>query len=223
MLQHNRFLANGEPSYEEVFKREYTPSSKKQEQRKAARQKERAEHKRQRAEQGRSVAYQMYRTIQHFFPNLFEWMREIQDCRSSSDYELAEIITACLAMFLFKTGSRNELNNLRTAPKFCKNYKKLFKLRLPHPDTVNNVMKALPETHLETLKRRMIQALLNKKALHKFRFQGRFVVAIDGTGVVSFDHKHCDRCLHRTSKGGKTTWFHNVLEAKLILRQAQHK
>lgn len=162
------------------------------------------------------MAYQMYRTIHHFFPDLFDWMGELEDCRGSSDYELAEIITACLAMFLFKTGSRNELNNLRNDAKFCKNYQKLFKLRLPHPDTVNNVMKALPEAHLETLKRRMIQALLNKKALHKFRFQGRFVVAIDGSGVVSFEHQHCEQCLHRTSKGGKTTWFHNVLEAKLI-------
>ena len=144
-------------------------------------------------------------------------MREIEECRSSSEYELAEVICGCLAIFLFKTGSRNELNNLRNDPKFCKNYEKLFKVRLPHADTVYNVMKALPEEYLETLKRRMIQALLNKKALHKYRFQGKcFVVAVDGSGVVSFDHKHCDQCLHRTSKRGKTTWFHNVLEAKLL-------
>jgi hypothetical protein len=27
---------------------------------------------------------------------------------------------------------------------------------------------------------------------------------------------HCDNCLHRTSKTGKVTYFHNVLEAKLV-------
>ena len=167
----------------------------------------------------RSVAYQMYRTIEHFFPDLFTWMRKIEDCRSKSEYELAEIITACLSMFLFKAGSRNEQNNLQNDPKFRKNYKKLFKLDLPHPDTVSNVMKVLGESHLEKLKRRMIQALLHQKALHKYRFQGKwFLVAVDATGVVSFKHQHCEQCQHRTSwKGkGKTTWFHTVLEAKLV-------
>lgn len=165
----------------------------------------------------RSIAYQMHRTIQHFFPDLFTWMREIEDCRSKSEYELVEIITACLAMFLFKAGSRNEQNNLQNDPKFNKNYKKLFKLDLPHPDTVKNVMRVLDETHLEDLKRHMIQALLNKKSLHKYRFCGKwFLIAVDATGVVSFKHPHCQQCQHRTSKKGKTTWFHTVLEAKLV-------
>jgi len=42
------------------------------------------------------------------------------------------------------------------------------------------------------------------------------VVAVDATGVVSFSERHCEHCLHRTSKSGKTTYFHQVLEAKLI-------
>jgi len=165
----------------------------------------------------RSVAYQMRQIIEHFFPDLFTWMREIEDCRSKSEYELAEIITACLAMFLFKVGSRNGMNNLQTDPEFRKNYKKLFQLDLPHPDTIKNVMRVLHETHLEELKRRMIQALLNKKALHKFRFCGQwFLIAVDATGVVSFKHQHCEQCQHSTSKKGKVTWFHTVLEAKLV-------
>ena len=41
-------------------------------------------------------------------------------------------------------------------------------------------------------------------------------MAVDATGVVSFDEKHCEHCLHKTSKKGKVTYFHNVLEAKLL-------
>ena len=33
---------------------------------------------------------------------------------------------------------------------------------------------------------------------------------------MSFTEPHCEQCLHRTSKSGKTTYFHHVLEAKLI-------
>ena len=63
----------------------------------------------------------------------------------------------------------------------------------------------------------MIRILLEKKVLHKFRFRGLwFTVAVDATGVVSFDEKHCEHCLHKTSKNGKTTYFHNVFHAPLI-------
>ena len=41
-------------------------------------------------------------------------------------------------------------------------------------------------------------------------------MAIDATGVVSFDEKHCEQCLHRTSSKGKTRDFHNVLEAERL-------
>jgi hypothetical protein len=45
-------------------------------------------------------------------------MREIEDCRRGGDYELAELITACIALFIFKQGSRNAFNNQRQGHKF---------------------------------------------------------------------------------------------------------
>jgi hypothetical protein len=62
-----------------------------------------------------------------------------------------------------------------------------------------------------------VKTLLEKKVLHKYRLFGKWlVVAVDGTGVMSFSEPHCEHCLHRTSTGGKTPYFHPVLEAKLI-------
>ena len=168
-------------------------------------------------EENSGIVNQLYKTIQHFFLDLFIWIQEIEDFRRKSEYELAELITACIAMFLFKSSSRNAFNNQRQEAKFKKNYEKLFHPKLPHPDTVNNVMRRLPEEALEQLKNEMLSALLEKKALHKYRYLGKwFAVAVDGTGDESYDHKHCEQCLHSTSKNGKTTYFHNVLEAKLV-------
>ena len=166
---------------------------------------------------GKNAVYQLFMTINHFFPDLFLHMRELEDCREKSDYELAELITACIAMSMFMQGSRNALNNAAEEGEFKENYEKLFKMRIPHMDTVDNVMRRLKEDQLERLKTRMIQTLLKNKTLHKYRFMKKWhVVAIDATGVMTFDEKHCDQCLHKTSKNGKTTYFHNVLEAKLI-------
>ncbi len=144
-------------------------------------------------------------------------MNQIEDCRKKTEYELAELITACIAMFLFKEGSRNAFNNDREEENFMKNYQKLFRMRLPHMDTVNQAMRFLKESELEQLKTVMVRKLLEKKTLHKFRIFGKwFVVAVDATGVHSYSERHCDQCLTTTSKKGKTTYFHNVVEAKLL-------
>jgi hypothetical protein len=54
------------------------------------------------------------------------------------------------AMFVFKQGSRNAMNNDRDEPKFRQNYERLFKARLPHMDTVEDVMEVLEAQHIET-------------------------------------------------------------------------
>ena len=165
-----------------------------------------------------TLVYQLCSTINSHFPALFDWMREIDDCRKkASNYELAAHLTACLAMFLFKEGSRNSYNQKRKNLQFQDNYKKLFGFSMPHGDSVNNVITLLDEDQIEQLKQKMVKALLERKAFHKSRYRGKwFRIAIDGSGVVSFDHKHCDQCLHTTSKNKKKHYFHNVLDARLI-------
>jgi len=92
---------------------------------------------------GKNVVFQLFKTINHFFPDLIDQMRQIEDCRKKSDYELVELIMACIAMSLFKADSRNAFNNERQDENFKDNYQKTFKLRLPHMDTVENVMRRL--------------------------------------------------------------------------------
>ncbi len=166
---------------------------------------------------GKAVVCEMFKTIQHFFPDLLERLRQLEDCRRKSDYALSEILMAGIALFIFQQGSRNAFNNKRQEAKFKKHYQKLFKLRLPHLDTVHRVLCRLADAQLERLKQGLVKTLLEKKVLHPYRlFKRYFVVAIDATGTLSFAEPHCEQCLHQTSKSGKTTYFHNVLEAKLI-------
>lgn len=124
---------------------------------------------------------------------------------------------ASITMFLFREGSRNVFNKNRRFETFIKNYERTFGLRLPHMDAVEDVLRALQPDELEKLKACLVSALIEKKVFHKFKFLGkRFIIAIDGTGLYNYEAKHCDQCLHKTSSSGKTTWFHHVLEAKLV-------
>ena len=165
----------------------------------------------------KKFTYFIFHRVCKYFPGLFNRIQEIKDVRKKSKYKLVEIIMACIAMFIFKEGSRNAFNNDRNEGRFKANYQNIFDLRLPHPDTVDNVMRVLNENELEKLKTWMIKILLSKKMLHKFRFLDKYhLIAVDGSGMMSFAEKHCDHCLTKTSKKGKTTYFHTVLEAKLI-------
>lgn len=60
------------------------------------------------------------------------------------------------------------------------------------------------------------QRLIRMKALDDFRFQGDFVVAVDGTGYLSFAHHHCPQCLIQKHSSGTVAYLHPVLEAKLL-------
>ena len=166
---------------------------------------------------GRNIVFHLFKTITHFFPNLIERIQQIEDCRKKSDYELVELIMACIYMSIFKADSRNAFNNERQEGNFKDNYKKIFKMRLPHMDTADNVMRRINPDELQQLKTDLIRTLLEKKTFHKFRlFKRFFVIAVDGTGLMTFSKRHCEHCLTKTSKKGKVTYFHHVLEAKLI-------
>ena len=161
--------------------------------------------------------FRLKKTIDHHFPDLYDRIEAIPECRTHTQYTLLELIVAGLAMFVLKKGSRNGLNNERGEPKFRQNYTRLFKARLPHMDTVEAVMKVLEERHIEHLKAELVNGLLAKKVLRKYRLLGHsYMVVVDGTHVMEVQEGHCAHCLHQRLKNGRVRYFHNVLEAKLV-------
>lgn len=165
----------------------------------------------------KDLAGQIPKTINHFFPDFIKQMQKIKDHRKKTNYELKEILMASIVMYILKEGSRNCFNNDRQEKTFRENYRKLFGMGLPHMDTVDDVYRVIKPEEIEKFKVSMIRELLEKKVLENYRLKNKYyIVAIDGTGVMSFSGKHCDKCLTKQSSYGKTTWFHNVLEAKLV-------
>jgi len=166
---------------------------------------------------GKYIVLSIRKTIDHFYPDLYDRIRSIKDCRKKKNYELLEIIMAAILMFILKRGSRNSLNNIRKEKQLRKNYKKIFNLRMPHMDSVNNVMRKLPEEYLENLKMDMVKRLIENKIFHKLRLFGKYhMIAIDATHIMNVPEGHCEHCLYTTSKKGKKRYFHNVLEAMLV-------
>ncbi len=130
---------------------------------------------------------------------------------------MAELISGALFMYLFKETSRNAYNNDRRDACFRKNFFRYFGINLPHADAADEVLRDIPPRELEVLKAHLVSGLIEQKILREFRFLGKYyLVAVDGTGIATFEQKHCDHCLTKTSKTGVVTYFHYVLEAKIV-------
>lgn len=122
-----------------------------------------------------------------------------------------------LGMFLMKEGSRNSINNRRREGYFSEHYRRMFGVRLPHQDTIVEVLSALPGEILEEIRVKLLRRMFEQKSLRRYRLADRYyLIAIDATGTVSYDHRHCPHCLTRKSKNGEITYFHYALEAKLV-------
>ncbi|MCP4405108.1 MAG: hypothetical protein GY801_48380 [bacterium] len=99
--------------------------------------KRKARQHRERQEK-RHLMFRLQHTIDQHFPNLYEKIKAIPECRKQPHSTMLERILAGIAMFLFKKEFRNAMNNERDEPQFRKNYKRLFNARLPHMDTVED-------------------------------------------------------------------------------------
>jgi len=160
----------------------------------------------------------MVRTIWQYFPELFEDLAKLEDPRKRRYYSMAELLMGCIALFLFKQGSRNALNNQWCEANFRRNYKRLLGVSLPHMDTVDALLRQLSPDVLEELKASLIAALIEQKVLQHTKLAGKYyTLAIDATGAHSYlTNDAAQTRLHKTSKTGKTSYLHYVMEARLV-------
>ncbi len=166
---------------------------------------EQKKHRNRNAQEKRNLVFRLQKTIAHYFPDLYDLLREIPDCRTQSDDHLVELLGAGLFLFVFKKGSRNAMNNERGEPEFQRNDTRIFTLKLPHMDTVDDVLAVLEPSHLERLNVTRMQVILAKKTLRPFRLQDTWYrVVIDGTQVMTVQEGHCPNCLHRTLRNDTT-------------------
>ena len=161
----------------------------------------------------------MVKTINHYFPNLSDTInskvKDLRDARGKK-YSMHEVVISVVVMFLLKEGSRNSFNQDRAEPKFKRNIRRLLKVNLMHGDSFNDVLALVDEDDLQLLKARMVKILVAHKVFYPFRHNGKYIVAIDGTGTHGFDEDYSGKCLHKTSKTGVISYSQAVLEAKLL-------
>jgi hypothetical protein len=158
-------------------------------------------------------------TLQHFFGGFSSLFAHVTDPRNplKITYPLASLAFAGMAMFLFRLRARRQVGLLLRNGFSIRKFHALFGVeRFPHGDTLDATFSNLEVDQIQAVVSAMTGSLIRRKVLYSYRVLGiYFIVAVDGTGTINFDHRHCSHCLTRT-RDGKTLYYHPVLEAKLL-------
>ena len=161
----------------------------------------------------------MVKTIKHYFPHIATTINsQVNDLRDDRGkvYSMHEAILSVVMMFLLKEGSRNNYNQDRADTNFSRNIRRLLKIKLMHGDSFNDVLVDVEENDLQRLKAFMVKVLISHKIFYPYRHNGKYIVAIDGSGTHSFEEDYSGKCLSKTSANGVISYSQAVLEAKLV-------
>lgn len=163
------------------------------------------------------IVYQIDKVRKQWFPKLPQWLGEVPDSRASHTYSNASLLCQGVSLFLFKLGSRNQMTNAaRYSPFFKENFSRLFEgMEMAHPDTADNYYRSLKMEDLGRVRTEMVRSLIEKKRIDTFR--GHYLVSIDGVCISTHERDLNGQLLHTTSPTGKRTYYHSMLEAKIVM------
>jgi len=180
-------------------------------------------------EKNKNYFFELMKTQRHFFKDFNKWLGRIKDSRHQSYITYDSDIL--LMMIILKNAcdlrSMRTMTNEFNKEEAIENIKKILNMEelseLPHYDTINDYLSTVQPSELENIITFMIKELLKKRCFDDYRINGKYWgVVFDGTGLFSFDKKHCEHCLRReyTDKETgevKVKYMHHVLEAKLVV------
>ena len=160
-------------------------------------------------------------TVHHFFGRFDDLFQSVDDPRVPKliIYPLASLTFAGVLMYLCRLGARRQVAYMfrHNGPSEAKFQAMFGTDTYPHGDTLNEAFRRLDPDQVQAVVTNMVRILIRKKVLYRYRLlEHYFVIAIDGTGRLTFPERHCPHCMTVTHNG-QTTYYHPVLEAKLVL------
>lgn len=134
-------------------------------------------------------------------------------------YPLSVLLFTGVLLFVCQLGARRQINHqLRGNAAVRKKYKALFGVAdIPHGDTLNYTYQRLQVAEVQEVVCRLMENVMEQEELRCRRLFGIYwLIAMDGTGVLTYPERHCETCLTRKLNNGQTLYYHPVLEAKLV-------
>ena len=152
------------------------------------------------------------------------WLNDVDDGRQQGKikYSMAQIMLTGMVMFASNLKSRRKIAyklRRRMRSRVVLNWLKAK--MFPHGDTIENAIRKCGFRSLEQVKLFCAQRLIRMRAMEIFRLLNRYyMIAIDGSGIISTHKRHCKYCLYKMErKSGKTLYYyHSIVDAALVTK-----
>lgn len=180
-------------------------------------------------EKDQNYFFEFIKIQQHFFKAFTSKLKRVKDPRAQGyiTYGPDVLLFMVIVKNMANLKSMRSLSSNLNKDECIANIGKILGIEeleeLPHYDTINDFLSGLATSELERIRTYMIKELLKKRCFENCRIEGKYWgVIFDGTGLFSFDKKHCEHCLkreHTDKETGEitTVYMHHVLEAKLVV------
>jgi hypothetical protein len=132
--------------------------------------------------------------------------------RESSSIALADALMSGVALFALKDPSLLAFDDRRQD----ENMKRLFHIeRVPCDTQMRTILDPVDPLELRSAFGDVFRELQRGKALEQFKFQGAYLLLMDGTQYFTSDKVHCDSCLKKVHQDGSVSYSHQMLSAVL--------
>lgn len=185
--------------------------------------------------QTQNAFVEFLKTSRHYFSGFESRLSQVHDPRRSNytDYPIEEILYPTILKSVFNLDSMRETEDTFIPEAAVKNLRMILGTEeasrridrgyAPNYVTINECLERMNPEELDKVRTWMVKKLIRMRSFEDARFLDKYwLVIVDATQIFSSDKEHCDKCLTRThmnkeTKEEKTTYYHTVLEAKLIL------
>ena len=127
-----------------------------------------------------------------------------------------------MLMFVTQPGSRRQYDFDKDTGAFLQNLLLLAEIDEEMPrqaisETADDLLQKIHPEFFRQLRTEMVRSLIRSKQIGSCKYGRYWRLVADGTGLYTFKHRHCEHCqTKKSSSTGEVTYFHNVLEFKLV-------
>jgi hypothetical protein len=139
---------------------------------------------------------------------------KVPDTRQYAHNSLVDALMSGLALFSLKDASLFAFDDRRTD----ETVKNIYGIQhIPSDTNMRTILDQVSPDHLEHAFTKVFAKLQRGKGLEDMVFyEGHYLVSNDGTGYFSSEKVHCDQCLTKKNRSGKTTYAHQFLGSCIV-------
>jgi hypothetical protein len=151
------------------------------------------------------------------FRHLYAGFEQVPDGQPpDASISLADALMSGFALFALKDPSLLAFDQRRRDD--TENLQMIFHLEnVPCDTQMRTILDSVDPEELRPVFRDVFRQLQRGKVLERLTFLGdHYLLSLDGTSYFSSEKVHCNSCMQKTSRNGKTTYYHQMLGAAIV-------